>query len=129
METKMKTIFALALLAMLGISNANAAGISYPASVTGKWCFAEANDGWTYFKRSTKCEEMTLVLQKNGDYVITDGKYVERCKADPKSYFKGWTDYTCTTINGVQKKNMKFTSYAGQPGKLGLTGDDNDEDQ
>ena len=43
-------------------SNANAAGISYPASVTGKWCFAEANDGWLYFKRRSKCEEMTLML-------------------------------------------------------------------
>jgi hypothetical protein len=118
----MKMIFAM-IVAMLSINNANAAELSYPARMTGKWCFDEANDGWQYFKRSSACGEMTLVLQKNGDYVITDGKYVERCKADPNSAFKGWTDYTCTNINGVQKKNMKFTTYAGQPGKLGMTGD------
>ena len=118
----MKTIFPMIMLTMLGVSNANASSISYPASVTGKWCFAEANDGWQYFKRRSKCEEATLVLQKNGDYVITDGKYEERCKADPKSYFKGWTDYTCTSVFGVQKKNIKFTSYAGEPNKLGLAG-------
>jgi hypothetical protein len=101
---------ALALLAMF--KPVHAAEISYPASITGKWCQADIKseaDGWIFFRRGKCTAETseTLMLKKNGDYVLAwTGGHEHRCKANPKSYFKGWTDYTC---NQGPKRTQKFT--------------------
>ena len=89
---------------------ANAADrISYPSNVLGKWCLTSVEDGWRHFKRGNKCSDATLVLKQNGDYVLSSSEHEERCKADPKSNFKGWMDYACTNIFGhTETRNQKF---------------------
>jgi len=49
------------------------------------------------------------VLKKNGDYVRTSLDHEQRCKADPKSYFRGWTEYSCSTGFAPVKSTQKWT--------------------
>jgi hypothetical protein len=106
--TMKKIMFATAIVLASPLANA-ADRISYPSNVLGKWCLTSVEDGWRHFKRGNKCSDATLVLKQNGDYVLSSSEHEERCKADPKSNFKGWMDYACTNIFGhTETRNQKF---------------------
>jgi hypothetical protein len=107
----MKTLIFAA--AMLAASQAQAAD----KMLAGTWCEIEVQteaEGWSFFKRG-KCaddENKTLVLKPNGDYILSNFAHEMVCKIDPKSYFKGWADYTCTFYGGSVSKtklSQKFT--------------------
>jgi hypothetical protein len=99
----------------------------------GAWCHLDAEPetgSWMYFKRG-KCapddDAITLILKPNGDYIFTGLGDEMECKVHPKSYFKGWADYSCTVygarVHKQPKRTQKFVIDAGN-GELGLnTGD------
>jgi hypothetical protein len=114
----MKKLFLCAATLVALATQAQAGGPGVP---TGAWCAikneSEASD-WMFFKRG-KCSEKemkkefgaTLILKPNGDYILFSSEHELRCKVDPKSYFKGWADYTCTFYGGgkyVSKHSQKF---------------------
>jgi hypothetical protein len=94
---KMLKPLAIAAMSIAMLAPAKAKDLISP-ELTGMWCLTNVDkNGWSTFNRVSKCQgEMTLVLRQNGDYVLTGNEYEARCKADPKSYFKGWTDYICS---------------------------------
>jgi hypothetical protein len=110
------------------LTRAHAGGPGVPS---GTWCESQTNgaDGWRYFRRSSgKCIGATLVLQSNGDYVLNDNESTQRCKVDPKSYFKGWADYTCTFRTSEGGRNQSSTTTHNQrftiaDGVLGFNAD------
>jgi hypothetical protein len=113
MTTINKIVCAAALVALA--TPAQAEKVSFPAAFVGTWCETEVAteaDGWMFFKRG-KCpagHKATLILKRNGDYVLDDGDHEVRCKIDPKSYFKGWADYSCdNTFGFTTKHHQKFT--------------------
>ena len=90
-----------------------------PGVPTGKWCEIDRPteaEGWMFFRRGSKCAGATLVIQQNGDYVLSDDEGTKRCKVDPKSYFKGWADYACTygRQSYITILNQKFTISDGE---------------
>src|SRR5262245_43946581 len=115
---------AVAFAAFSGTAPASATKISYPSNLLGTWCLTKAEDGWQWFERG-KCNGAisSIVLSQNGDYTRVTRDAVESCKADPKSYFKGWTDYTCKVGNRTEKRFQKFLSDGDE---LGLGGWGND---
>jgi hypothetical protein len=134
-RNQMKTLLtALALICVASSAFAGSTRISYPAEMLGTWCQVEIETGWAFYERG-KCTGAvnSIVLSPNGDYVRIAPLWErvtvdERCKAIPKSYFKGWTDYVCTIGNGngaaswTEKRNQKWVTYEGQAGRLGLGG-------
>lgn len=121
---------ALAVVLVITASmTANAADkLSYPAKFVGAWCLVENNDetGWSFYKRD-KCDfDAGLVLKRNGDYVSSLDGHDEHCKADPKSYFKGWTKYTCIDHVGTTRKRTQKFAYDPSEHELGLGSVDND---
>jgi hypothetical protein len=99
--------------------------LSYPASVVGTWCQIETEhevDGWSFFSRRCVADEdpVMVILSKNGDYTMVAEEWIyQRCKADPKSYFKGWTDYTCTDKQGTTTRHNAKWVIQGR--NLGLS--------
>ena len=111
MQIMMKRILLALALVLTSTVAVNAAGISYPSKVTGKWCLINQDEGgWRHFKRGSNCDDTTLVLQSNGNYVLSANEYEQRCKADPKSYFKGWTDYVCINHEEGRRSTRKYTN-------------------
>jgi hypothetical protein len=112
-ESKMKKLLlAIALSIAIASPAAAANTVRYSSEWTGAWCAGWTSEGgWTYFNRGIKtCEaDAGLVLKQNGDYFLHNGDQDEHCKADPKSFFKGWADYTCTDNHGrTKKRHLKF---------------------
>jgi hypothetical protein len=111
--SKSPRIAAFALALALATTGAQAANqVSYPPTWAGDWCMSKVEEGWVYYSRSKPCKnEVSLTLNRNGDYVKTAEDGRERCKAKPllKGWIKGWIDYTCTDRRGhVEKRIQKF---------------------
>jgi hypothetical protein len=129
-ETEMKKLFltATTLLALAAPAKAEMSKAGVPA---GTWCQVDVKseaEGWMFFKRG-KCardnEATTLILKANGDYILTGLGDEMVCKVNPKSYFKGWADYTCTVYGArvmkQPKRHQKFVIDTGNGGQLGLS--------
>jgi protocatechuate 3,4-dioxygenase beta subunit len=100
---------------------------------TGNWCLIQteaeetsSNVDWTFFKRGRCVTDKygvmyskTLVLKPNGDYIMYNHAHDWSCKVDPKSYFKGWADYTCTDMWGNKSKHSQKFVFNGRT--LGLS--------
>jgi hypothetical protein len=119
----------LTAAALLALTSAAVAGPNGPGVPSGNYCQTSesaAETEWLYFKKGAKCTSQGLayiILQSNGDYEYfdDDGDRYVQCKVDPKTYFKGWANYTCITAFGkVMKRTQKFTTTAGKPGSLSL---------
>jgi hypothetical protein len=100
--------------ALCGLASPAQAELWSKAGVpAGTWCETPESgaEGWMFFKRG-KCapgdDSAVLVLKAHGDYTITGGDELV-CKVDPKSYFKGWADYSCTFYGGSVRKLPKET--------------------
>jgi hypothetical protein len=120
MTVKRIFISAASMLAAV-VSQAQAAD-RVSANLVGTWCetteVQSEADGWMFFKRG-KCadsEDTALTLKLNGDYVMSNFAHEMVCRADQKSFFKGWADYTCTVRGKVAgypssttKHGQKFT--------------------
>jgi hypothetical protein len=128
-DITLPTAIALAIALVASTAAANAAGkkIEYPAEMLGVWCQARTENGWAFFERG-KCAGAvnSIVLSPNGDYLriapLSERVSIEeRCRAIPKSYFKGWTDYVCTINNTTEKRHHKWTLEEGYAAELGLS--------
>jgi hypothetical protein len=102
--------------------------ISYPAQMLGVWCQTRVENGWIFYERG-KCHRAvnSIVLSPNGDYLriapLSERVSIEeRCRAIPKSYFKGWTDYVCTIGATTEKRHHKWVTVGeGYDVELGLS--------
>jgi hypothetical protein len=126
-----KLLLATTLLAGL-MSSAQATDKMSAAGVpAGTWCeTAEGeSDGWIFFTRGNKkCDRandsgLILILKANGDFILTGLGDEMVCKVNPKTYFKGWADYTCKVYGAsihTSKRTYKFTTSDDQLGLSAL---------
>jgi hypothetical protein len=120
----MRTQYAAAALLLAATLPASAASkkISYPPEMLGLWCLSKVEPNWLTYERG-KCSGAvgSVILRANGDYVRlveeeAEGVSIQqRCRALPHTYFKGWTDYICTTGEATGKPT---TYKAGAPEKV-----------
>jgi hypothetical protein len=108
-----KTLLATAALALLATPALAGGELNY-GKAAGTYCLTSSDDMWSWFEPG-KCptngegEWTQLTLKKKGDYTIV-GENKLHCKADPKSYFKGWTNYICEKMADDGKELTKHVS-------------------